>query len=243
MRALVTGGTGFVGSHVVRALVEAGVRVVIFDLERSLALHPAPAGVTTFPIDATEEATVEHAFAGLRAVWGGIDGLINLVGFAAERVALAELPASEWDRVVDGNLRAAYLLCRGAVPLIRAAGGGTIVNVASGLAVRVLPGFAPYSASKAGMIALTKALAVENAPAIRANAVAPAAVETEFLTGGTGRERTAAHLDVAPYVKMIPLQRLAVPADIVGPVLFLAGPASGYMTGQTLYVNGGALTP
>jgi NAD(P)-dependent dehydrogenase (short-subunit alcohol dehydrogenase family) len=106
-----------------------------------------------------------------------------------------------------------------------------------------MPGFGPYSASKAALIALTKAVAVENAPAIRANAVAPAAVDTDFLVGGTGRERTDSHLDRESYMKLIPLRRLGLPADVVGPILFLLGPASGYMTGQTLYINGGALTP
>jgi 3-oxoacyl-[acyl-carrier protein] reductase len=117
------------------------------------------------------------------------------------------------------------------------------VNVASGLATRVMPGFGPYSASKAALIALTKAVAVENAPAIRANAVAPAAIDTDFLVGGTGRDRTGSHLDRDAYVKLIPMKRLGAPADVVGPILFLLGPASGYMTGQTLYINGGALTP
>ena len=145
--------------------------------------------------------------------------------------------------MVDGNLGSSYLLNRAAVPRLARRGGGSVVNVASGLATRVLPGFGPYSASKAGLIALTKAVAVENAPAIRANAVAPAAVDTDFLVGGTGRERTESHLDREGYMKMIPMRRLGVPADVVGPILFLLGPASAYMTGQTLYINGGALTP
>ncbi len=165
------------------------------------------------------------------------------MGFAADRVPIAELDVAEWQRVVDGNLGSAYLLNRAAVPRLLRSGGGSVVNVASGLATRVLPGFGPYSASKAGLIALTKAVAVENAPMIRANAVAPAAVDTQFLTGGTGRDATDAHLDKEPYIRMIPLKRLAVASDVVGPMLFLLGPASTYMTGQTLYINGGALTP
>jgi 3-oxoacyl-[acyl-carrier protein] reductase len=172
-----------------------------------------------------------------------MNGLVNLVGFAAERVPLADLAVAEWERVVAGNLGASYLLNRGAVPRLKRAGGGAVVNVASGLATRVLPGFGPYSASKAALIALTKAVAVENAPEIRANVVAPAAIDTDFLLGGTGREHTGSHLDREPYIKTIPMRRLGVPEDVVGPILFLLGPASAYMTGQTLYINGGGLTP
>jgi len=239
-RVLVAGGCGGIGRAVVAAARAAGLRVAVFDLARSLAAQPVPRGVPAYALDAAQPESVAAAYAALRRRWRGIDGLVNLVGFALERVPVAATAPAAWNEVIEGNLRAAFLLCRGALPMM---GRGSIVNVASGLALRVLPGFAPYSAAKAGIIALTKALAVENAPAIRANAVAPAAVDTAFLRGGTGRRRTAQHLDVAGYVKTIPLARLARPADVVGPVLFLLGPASAYMTGQVLWVNGGGLTP
>jgi 3-oxoacyl-[acyl-carrier protein] reductase len=97
------------------------------------------------------------------------------------------------------------------------------------------------------VIALTKAVAIENAPRIRANAVAPAAVDTAFLRGGTGRggdePGRAEHVDREAYVKAIPLGRIAVAEDVVGPILFLLGDASRFMTGQVLYVNGGAVMP
>ena len=127
--------------------------------------------------------------------------------------------------------------------MLRANGGGTIVHTASGLANNVRPGFGAYGAAKAGVIALTKALARENGPTIRANCIAPGAVDTEFLKGGTGRPQHDHRMDWATYVKQIPLGRLAEPLDVVGPILFLAGPASRYMSGQTLWINGGALTP
>jgi NAD(P)-dependent dehydrogenase (short-subunit alcohol dehydrogenase family) len=95
------------------------------------------------------------------------------------------------------------------------------------------------------MIALTKTLAIEHAPTVRANAVGPGAVDTAFLRGGTGRseERNASTLDIEAYSAMIPLRRIAVAEDIVGPVMFLLGAQSAYMTGQTLWVNGGAYMP
>lgn len=243
-RVLVAGGCGGIGRELVAALLDAGVAVAIFDLPSSITRHPPPDGVQVISLDASHAAEVDAAFASLDTRWPeGFDGFVNLVGFAADRVPLDQQPIAEWQRVVDGNLGSSYLLNRAAIPRLARKGGGAVVNVASGLATRVMPGFGPYSASKAALIALTKAVAVENAPAIRANAVAPAAIDTDFLVGGTGRDRTESHLDRDNYVKLIPMKRLGVPADVVGPILFLLGPASGYMTGQTLYINGGALTP
>jgi 3-oxoacyl-[acyl-carrier protein] reductase len=117
------------------------------------------------------------------------------------------------------------------------------VNTASGLAVRVKEGYGPYASAKAGLIAMTKALALENAPLIRANVVAPGAVNTAFLSGGTGRSSRAVQLDVEAYAKSLPLGRVAEPEDVIGPILFLAGEASRYMTGQVLFVNGGGFMP
>jgi NAD(P)-dependent dehydrogenase (short-subunit alcohol dehydrogenase family) len=95
------------------------------------------------------------------------------------------------------------------------------------------------------LIALTKTLALEHAPRVRPNSVAPGPVDTAFLRGGTGRsdENKSISLDVGAYSAMIPLRRIAVPDDVAGPVMFLLGPQSGYMTGQTLWVNGGAYMP
>ena len=110
-----------------------------------------------------------------------------------------------------------------------------------------VPGHGPYSVAKAGIIQLTRLLAQENAPTVRVNAVAPGAVDTAFLRGGTGRggddgaiER---HVDPVAYVKSVPLGRLGVAEDIVGPILFLLGSGARYVTGQTLHVNGGGLMP
>ena len=120
-----------------------------------------------------------------------------------------------------------------------------MVNAASGLAQYIRPGFGAYSAAKAGVISLTKTLALENAPAVRVNAVAPSAVDTAFLRGGTGRsdENQATHVDLDTYTKAIPLQRIAVPQDVAGPIMFLLSDAAAYMTGQVLWINGGSYMP
>lgn len=120
-----------------------------------------------------------------------------------------------------------------------------MVMMVSGLAAFTRPGYGPYAACKAAMVSMTKTLALEAAPAIRVNAVGPGAVDTAFLRGGTGRsdEDEAPRLDIEAYAAMIPLRRIAVAEDVVGPTLFLLGPDSAYMTGQVLWVNGGAYMP
>jgi 3-oxoacyl-[acyl-carrier protein] reductase len=238
-RVVVAGGCGGFGRAGVAGLLHHGAVVAVLDLPRSIERNPVPQGARAIAIDATSEASVQEAFQSLDA----LDGFVNLVGFTPPLQPLEKMSAETWDEAVAGNLRAAFLLAKAALPLLRKSGAGALVNVSSGLALRAAAGYGPYAACKAGMISLTKTIAVEHAPAVRANAVAPAAVDTEFLRGGTGRDSRANHIDFDAYVKMIPLGRIAVAEDIVGPVLFLLSPASAYMTGQVLYVNGGMLTP
>lgn len=242
-RVVVAGGCGGIGRAAVNACVASGVRTTVLDLKASHDRHPSPNEADFVAIDAHSDASVQEAFERVREA-GEIDALINLVGYRDDLIPVAERDTETWDDVVSGNLRSAFLICRYALPHM--AEGSAMVNVASGLAVRVLPGYAPYSASKAGVIALTKGIAVENAPRVRANAVAPGAVKTAFLAGGTGRvdaEDGDWDAQFSGYINVTPLGRLAVAEDIVGPILFLAGPASCFMTGQVLYVNGGGLTP
>ena len=240
-KILVAGGCGGIGRALVAALIEQGEEVAVFDLARSLERHPVPAGVRALALDAASETSVAEAFAALG--WPSLDGFVNLVGFTPPLQPIEPMALQTWNETVAGNLGAAFLLSRAALPLLRASGAGAVVHVSSGLALRAAAGYGPYAACKAGIISLTNTLAVENAPTVRANAVAPAAVDTEFLTGGTGRDARENHMDFKAYVKMIPLGRIAGAADVVGPVLFLLGPGSGYMTGQVLYVNGGMITP
>lgn len=219
------------------------LRVTVLDLPASLDLAPPPAGVARGGLDVTDADGVARAFGALDAV----DALVNLAGFTLAKTPVADLEPTQWHEVLGANLTGAYLVARAALPLLRAAAKpgrpSAIVHVSSGLAARLLPGYGPYGAAKAGLIALTKSLAVENAPHVRANAVAPGAVDTAFLTGGTGRPGGGRRLDVSAYASGIPMGRIATPDDVAGPVLFLCGPGAGYMTGQVLWINGGAHTP
>ena len=247
-RIVVAGGAGDIGRAVVAACRENGHDVAVLDLPRSLAKFLPPGDALSIPVDATDAAAVDAAFARIGRSWDAIDGLVFLVGFTiTPPVAVEAVLPAQWDEVIAGNLRSAYLVARAALPMLRQGRAPAIVNVSSGLGFNVLHGFGPYAAAKAGLVGLTKALATEGAPVIRANAVAPSAIETAFMQGGTGRGNddpaAAAWFRGGDYGKLFPLGRLANVEDVVGPILFLLGPAARFMTGQTLHVNGGRITP
>jgi NAD(P)-dependent dehydrogenase (short-subunit alcohol dehydrogenase family) len=248
-RIAVLGGAGGIGRALVARLVAEGARVTVLDLPASLARYPVPEGVAAIPVDLAEDAALTAAFDRLAADCPELDGFVNLSGFMSPRAPLADVPVATLDEVLGANLRGAVLAATRAMPLLAAGRGGSMVQVASGLAQHVRPGYGPYAMAKAGLIALTKTLAVEGAPRVRVNAVCPGAVDTAFLRGGTGRsdeggpDRGGPALDMTAYVAAIPLARLAQPQDVVGPILFLLSDASAYMTGQCLWINGGAFMP
>jgi NAD(P)-dependent dehydrogenase (short-subunit alcohol dehydrogenase family) len=252
-RVLIVGGCGAIGRVLVSACLSLQHDVAIFALPRSIAAYPPPPSALTIPVDVAEETSVEIGVATLGKHWSSVDALVFLVGFmTVPPRPIDELNTEEWDNVQAGNLRSAYLVSRAVLPLLRASDNPSIVNIGSSLAYNPLPGAAAYAASKAGLVALTKSLAIENAPKVRANLVAPSAIDTNFLAGGGGeRGVRAAKLGgddwfrdmSSKYVPTIPLGRIAKPEDIVGPVLFLAGPTAAFITGQVLHVNGGRVTP
>jgi NAD(P)-dependent dehydrogenase (short-subunit alcohol dehydrogenase family) len=241
-RLAVLGGAGGIGRALVARAVADGWQVSVLDLPASLARHPVPDGVRAIGLDGSDEASVGAAFA---ALGDGLEGFVNLAGFASPMQKLGEVKPDVWDEVVTGNLRTAFLSARAALPLLAKGTDPAVVLMVSGLAAFTRPGYGPYAACKAAMVSMTKTLALEAAPAIRVNAVGPGAVDTAFLRGGTGRsdEDQPPRLDVNAYAAVIPLKRIAVAEDVVGPTLFLLGPDSAYMTGQVLWVNGGAYVP
>ncbi len=238
-RMVVVGGCGGIGRAVVNASLSAGLSVAVLDLAASIQKHHVPQGVQALAVDASSEESVAAAFSKL----DGIDCLINLCGYKVENKPVAELSTAQWDDAMSGNLRSAFLVSQQAVRLMKT--GSSIVHVSSGLGVYGGATYGPYAAAKAGINALAKTLARECAPHIRVNVVAPSYVETAFGKGGTGRsdENQVETLDRDNYIRGIPLARLGKPEDIVGPILFLAGPASRYITGQILHVNGGSFMP
>lgn len=246
MRVALVGGCGGIGRAVAHALHQAEARIAVLDLPQSLAAHP-PQAELALAMDATDEAQVKQAFARVTQAFGALDALVNLAGFTHGVRPLAETTSASWSEVLDGNLTSMFLCCRAGLPLLHLGTDAAIVNLTSGLGAKPVPGHGPYSVAKAGIIQMTRLLAQENAPQVRVNAVAPGAVDTAFLRGGTGRggDDTTADLPVVreAYLRGIPLGRLGQTEDVVGPILFFLSDAARYVTGQTLHVNGGGLMP
>jgi len=239
-RMVIAGGCGGIGRALTAAALALDLKVIVLDLARSIEAFPPDTSVDAHAIDATDDGSVGKAFQAISEKHGAIDSLVNLVGFRNRLAKFDQIPLDEWDHVLAGNLRSAVLLCRHAVPLLGHSGQGTIVNVASAMATKAVPNHAPYAAAKAAVLVFTRSVAIEMAPRIRANSVAPSAVDTDFHRGGTGREsiHDSAN-DPSIFASGVPLGRIARPEDVVGPTLFLAGPHSQFVTGQTLLVNGG----
>lgn len=237
----ILGGAGGIGRAVVAALKAQGDEVIVLDLPSSLERHALD--VPTIGIDILSEGAITSAIAALGQLSPSLDGFVNLAGYNAAIQPLAETTTDYFDDIIAGNLRGAFLSTKAVLPLM--AEGSSIVMVASGLARFIRPGYGSYAMAKAGVIALANTLALECAPKVRVNTVAPGLVDTAFLRGGTGRsdETGESVVNFAPYLNAIPLKRLALPQDIVGPIRFLLGPDSGYMTGQVLWINGGAFMP
>lgn len=241
-RIAIVGGCGGIGRALVDACSALDLKVAVIDLPAALSQRSLSAQVVAVPADASSEPEIAGAFASLEASWGGLDIMVFVTGIAIiPPQRIDDLPVAKWDNLLSINLRSAFLCARAAIPMMKPH-GGSIVTISSSLAFNPNRGFGAYVASKGGLVSLTKAIAAENGPTIRANVVAPSAVDTPFLSGGTGSDAWF-KADLDRYISAIPMQRLATPEDVVGPILFLAGPGARYITGQTIHVNGGRITP
>lgn len=240
--ALVTGASGGLGEHFARTLAGAGARVVLAArrVERleQLARDIDSTGDRAFAValDVTDSANVATAFDTAEGEIGGVDILVNNSGVAVGQAAV-DIPEADWDKVLDTNLKGAWLMAQAfARRAIEREAGGSIINIASVLGRRVAKGVAPYSASKAGLEHLTRALALEWARhGIRVNAIAPGYFETEMNEGFLQSDAGQATL------KHIPQRRAGAVEELDGVLLLLASDASSYMTGSTLVVDGGHL--
>ena len=238
--ALVTGAFGGLGRDFAGMLARAGAAVALagrrLDQGRALAdaLHGDGARAEAFAMDVTDRASVDEAVERAEAALGPIDVLVNNAGVAVTRPFL-DLSEREWRDVLDVNLDGAFRVAQAVARRMRAGGrGGSIVNIASVLGERVAAQVAPYAASKAALVQLTRAMAVELArDGIRVNALAPGYVLTpinqEFFATEAGQA----------LVKRVPQRRLGRAEDLEGPLLLLCSDASSFMTGATIAVDGG----
>jgi NAD(P)-dependent dehydrogenase (short-subunit alcohol dehydrogenase family) len=234
--ALVTGASSGLGAHFAHCLGEAGASVVLAarraDRLESLQAELAGKGVTAKAVD-LDVQSAESVAAALEAA-GPLDVVVNNAGISIVKPAL-EMPEKDWDAVVDTNLRGAWLVAQGAARRWAAEKRpGSIVNIASILGLRTIGQVAPYNASKAGLIHLTQALAMEWARyRIRVNAICPGYIETEMNSAFWKTPGGQKLID------RIPQRRIGQPEYLDGALLLLASEAGAFMTGSTITVDGG----
>ena len=239
--AVVTGGNGGIGLGMARGLAGAGAAVVIAgrNAEKSrravAELTGLGAEAAAIECDVAEEAAVESLVRGAVDRFGRLDVLVNNAGMNI-RKPVQDLTLAEWRRVLDTNLTSAFLACRGAYPVMKRNGGGKIINIGSMMSI-FGASFAPaYAASKGGIVQLTKAMASAWArDNIQVNGVLPGWIDTE-LTQNARREVQGLHDRV---LARTPADRWGVPEDLSGIAVFLGGPASDFVTGTAIPVDGG----
>lgn len=236
--AFVSGASAGLGAHFAKTLALAGAEVIIA-ARREAELQKVADDIVArggrcrgVALDVSDSGNVDQTL----AACGKIDILVNNAGLVRDAAAL-DVQDADWDIVIDTNLKGSFLLARKAASLMREAqSGGSIINIASILGFRQAGGVLPYAVSKAGVIQLTKVLALELARFnIRVNALAPGYLETElnraFFQSDAGRAM----------LRRIPQRRLGQLKDLDGPLLLLASDASAYMTGSVIVVDGGHL--
>lgn len=239
--ALITGAARGIGRAIALALARQGSVVVCGDVtgspETAKLVRDEGGQAHDLELDVSRVDDVEAAMSFVQGI-GGVDILVNNAGIFP-RSPVLEMDEQDWDRVNGVNLRGAFLCARSAARTMRSNGrGGRIVNVTSGAAFVPTVQSAHYAASKAGLVAFTRVLALELAPyGVTVNAVAPGLTDTAQPRSFYSDE------DLVAFAQRIPLGRLAQPADIAPAVLFLCGPGADYITGQTLHVNGGLFMP
>lgn len=239
---LVTGGAGGIGAETATRLASAGAHIAIADLDsdraQAIAARIAAEGgqAISMPCDITEPERCRYAVRSAVDHFGRLDGLVNCAGISRPHDSIS-LPPADWARMVDVQLNGAFYMAQACAQAMWAE-GGAIVFITSTNAEAAFPRRAAYCAAKAGVAMLTKVLAIEWAERrIRVNAVGPAYVETEM----TRANIAAGNIEEDKVKARIPLRRLAQPGDVAGAVTFLLGNQAGFITGHSLYVDGGWL--
>jgi NAD(P)-dependent dehydrogenase (short-subunit alcohol dehydrogenase family) len=235
-RAIVTGGASGIGAATCRLMAKEGARVAIFDVNGDGAeLLAKEIDGFAFTVDVTDYDAVQAAVDDAHAKLGGLSLLYNNAG-GSNLANVHEWDVAEWHRIVDLNLTSVFHGFKAAVPHILRGGGGAIVSTASISGTRPSAGEAPYSASKAAIVALTANAALEYAPTVRVNAVSPGMIHTpltELLLVEQGLN------EMAPMIAKTPLARVGLPDDIASVVVFLCSDLARFVTGQNLVVDGG----
>jgi NAD(P)-dependent dehydrogenase (short-subunit alcohol dehydrogenase family) len=238
--AVVTGASRGLGLAVTRGLAHAGAAVAVASRKSAACqavaeeLSAAGASASAHAFDAGRWEDCDRLFAEVTARWGNAHILVNNVGMSPAAPSSLETSQALFDKIIAVNLRAAFRLCALFGNQMRAAGGGSIVNISSSGSLRPQPGFAPYAAAKAGLNVLTATFAKEFGPAVRVNTVMPGPFHSDATQGWSRSEEFARHAQSA-----LPLKRAGDPQEIVGAVLYLVSDLASFTTGACLAVDGG----
>lgn len=236
-KAIVTGGTAGIGEAIALAFADAGAEVVIFGTNQERGqkvanlLNQKTKGIF-IKVDVSNTQEVEKAVKSASDQLGPIDILVNNAGITKDGLLMA-MKEEDWDQVLDVNLKSCYNTCRTVIRPMMKARKGKIINISSVVGLTGNPGQVNYSAAKAGMMGLTKALAKEVASrGIQVNCIAPGFIRTSMTDALTEAQKQ----EIQSHV---PFGRMGTPEEIAAAALFLAGPHSDYITGQILTVDGG----
>lgn len=235
--AIVTGAASGIGRATAAMMAAEGARVVVADVNEAGAQQTVSAIVSAggqavvCVTDVADRGQVERMVRCAVETYGGLHILHNNAFWHAPG-AVCDLDEAGWDRTIDVCLKALYLGCKYAIPAINASGGGVIINTASVHSHVAFRDYAAYDAAKSGVLGLTRSVALDYGPDIRANAVLPGAILTGAWDGTTEADR-------APFIDRCPMKRLGTPDDIAAAVVFLASDAASFITGATLVVDGG----
>lgn len=242
--ALVTGGAAGIGRATAMAFGARGDHVVVSDRdaagseEVARAIREAGGEAVSIAADMARPEEVEALVGGAVDAYGGLDYAFNNAGIEGENAPTAECTLENWERVISVNLRGVWLCMKHEIAAMLRSGGGSIVNCASVAGQVGFRGIPAYTASKHGMIGLSRTAALEYATAgIRVNAVCPGVIQTAMVERFTGGNEKV----LAGMVAMEPIGRLGMPEEIAGPVLWLCSDESSFVTGQAIAVDGGFL--
>lgn len=234
---IITGAGSGIGAALAAGFAERGAELALFDLNMAAAEAVAArigAGATAYAVDVVDQHSVIEATQRTQARFGRVDFLVNNAGIRFQQSFL-DHDIETWKRTLDVNMLGTFICSRAVIPQMIENGGGRIVNVASIAGVLALENRVAYSASKAGIIGMTRAMAVEfGRHGINVNTLVPGVIETP-LTATYFEDSQFADL----IVNNIPLGRWGQPEDLVAPTAFLCGPDSNYVSGQLLVVDGG----
>ncbi|MBN9427077.1 MAG: SDR family oxidoreductase [Burkholderiales bacterium] len=240
-RIVITGAASGIGLATSRLFALEGARIAMIDRDAA-ALAEAAAGIGpaahACQADVGDEEQVGRAIEQAAAAMSGIDGVVNAAG-VSRRQPFTEMSKADWSQVLRVNLDGPFHVCSAALPHLRAAGAATVVNIASGVALRPIADCAAYAASKGGLIAFGKALAVELAPyGIRVNTVCPGIVETPMIRRSIDSYADPEAVTQKLFERRL-LKRFGQPQEIAHAVLFLSNDECAYVTGSVFAIDGG----